>query len=108
MIRTWRRSTTRSVSAAANATTSAPWRPCSERIPQEVVENLQWVRGLLDHFDAPSDRRDFMKRIKRHFNRQKKVTEQTLAAIDGVGDDIAAGLDAAIRSTRASHDRAPN
>jgi len=80
----------------------------SERIPQEVVENLQWVRGLLDHFDAPSDRRDFMKRIKRHFNRQKKVTEQTLAAIDGVGDDIAAGLDAAIRSTRASHDRAPN
>lgn len=71
----------------------------SERMPQEVVENLQWVRGLLDHFDTPSERRAFMERIKRHFNKERKVTERTLAAIDGLGDDIPTGLDAAIQAT---------
>jgi len=80
----------------------------SERIPQEVVENLQWVRGLLNHFDTPSDRRDFMARIKRHFNKQKKVIEQTLAAIEGTGEDIPGGLDATIRSTLELQDRAAN
>ncbi len=73
----------------------------SERIPQEVAANLRWARGLLDHFDSPSERRDFMERVRRYFNKEKKVTEQTLAAIDGLGGDIAAGLDAAIRDTRA-------
>jgi len=80
----------------------------SERIPQEVAENLQWVRGLLDHFQTPSDRRGFMERIKRHFNKEKTVAERTLAAIDGTGEDPAADLDAAIRSTLASRDRAAN
>ena len=80
----------------------------SERIPQEVEANLRWVRGLLDHFDTPSERRAFIERIKRHFNKERKVTEQTLAAIDGLGDDIAAGLDTAVRSAGATGDRAAN
>jgi len=80
----------------------------SERIPQEVMANLQWVRGLLDHFDTPEERRDFMERIGRHFNKEKKVVEQTLAAIGALGDDIAAGLDDAIRSTGTPQDRAAN
>jgi len=80
----------------------------SERIPLEVTANLQWVRRLLDHFDTPAERRDFMDRIGRHFNKEKKVVERTLAAIGGLGDDIAAGLDAAIHSTQASQDRAAN
>jgi len=79
-----------------------------ERIPQEIAANLRWVRGLLDHFDTPSERRAFMERIKRHFNKERKVTEQTLAAIDGLGDDIAAGLDAAVRSTGTARGRAAN
>ena len=72
-----------------------------ERIPQEVAANLEWVRGLLDHFQEPSERAAFMGRMVRFFNKQKKVTERTLAAIQAAGDDPANGLDAAIRSLSA-------
>ena len=80
----------------------------SERIPQEVVANLQWVRGLLDHFDTPAEQRDFMNRIQRHFKKERKVGERTLAVIDGLDDDIAAGLDAAIRSIGAAGNQTPH
>ncbi len=72
-----------------------------ERIPQEVAANLEWVRGLLDHFQEPSERAAFMGRMVRFFNKQKKVTERTLAAIQAAGDDPANGMDAAIRSLSA-------
>jgi len=73
----------------------------SERIPQEVAANLEWVRGLLDHFQEPSERAAFMDRMARFFNKEKKVNERTLAAIQAAGDDPADGLDAAIRSLSA-------
>jgi len=69
-----------------------------ERIPQDVAANLQWVRHLLDHFETASERVAFMDRIERHFNKQKKVIEKTLAALGTVGEDIPGGLDAAIHS----------
>lgn len=73
----------------------------SERIPQEVAANLEWVRGLLDHFQEPSERAAFMGRMVRFFNKQKKVTERTLAAIQAAGNDPVNGMDAAIRSLSA-------
>jgi ferredoxin len=79
----------------------------SERIPQEVAANLEWVRGLLRHFQEPSERAAFMDRMVRFFNKQKKVTERTLAAIQAAGDDPASGMDAAIRSLSAPQGRQP-
>ena len=69
-----------------------------ERIPQEVAAKLKWVRGLLDHFKEPSERAAFMARMVRFYNKERKVIERTLAAIEGVGDDPVEGIDAAIRS----------
>jgi len=81
----------------------------SERIPQEVAANLQWVRGLLDHFETASEREAFMDRIRRYFNKQKKVIEKTLTALETVGDeDTAAGLDAAVRSLLGPRNRGTN
>ena len=80
----------------------------SERIPQEVAANLQWVSKLLDHFQSPSECVAFMARIGRHFNKQKKVIERTLAALNTVGEDTANDLDAAIRSTLESRERRAN
>lgn len=68
----------------------------SEKIPQDVAANLEWVRGLLDHFQEPSERAAFMARMVRFFNKQKKVSERTLAAITAVEDKPAEGIDAAI------------
>jgi len=69
----------------------------SERIPQEIVENLQWVRTLLAHFGDPREQSAFMQRMLRFFNKQKKVSEHTLAAIAAAAEEPAAGIDAAIR-----------
>jgi ferredoxin len=77
----------------------------SERIPQEVEANLQWVRRLLRHFDGPPERAAFMARMVRFFNKQKKVTEQTLAAIEAAGDDPAAGIDAAVQALSQPRDQ---
>ena len=77
----------------------------SERIPQEVAAKLQWVRRLLDHFQEPSERAAFMARMVRFFNKQKKVTERTLAAIEAAGDDPVDGMDAVIRSLTAPEPR---
>lgn len=68
-----------------------------ERIPNEVIDNLQWVRGLLRHFDDPGEQSAFMGRMMRFFNKEKTVSERTLAAIDAAQADPAGGIDAAIR-----------
>ena len=52
-----------------------------ERIPHEVAENLRWVRKLLGHFKDPQEQAAFMQRMVRFFNKQKKVSGRTLAAI---------------------------
>jgi len=67
-----------------------------ERIPQEVAENLRWVRKLLRHFHDPQEQSAFMQRMVRFFNKQKKVSERTLAAITAAEDKPAEGIDAAI------------
>ncbi len=68
----------------------------SERIPQEVVANLQWVHGLLEHFENQTEQMAFMDRIVRFFNKQKKVAERTLAALalvqSGPADDMEAAI----------------
>ena len=68
-----------------------------ERIPQEVAENLRWVRRQLGHFDDPQEQFAFMERMVRFCNKQKKVSEKTVAAITAVEDTPAVGIDAAIR-----------
>ena len=81
----------------------------SERIPQDIAANLQWVRRLLDNFETASERAAFMERIRRHFNKQKKVIEKTLAALESVGaEDTAGGLDEAVRLVLAPPDRPTN
>jgi len=68
----------------------------SERIPQEVAQNLQWVRRLLGHFSQPEEQAAFMQRMVRFFNKEKTVSERTLAAIRGAEGGPGPGLDAAI------------
>ena len=77
----------------------------SERIPQEVAANLQWVRRLLSHFAEPSERAAFMDRVVRFFMKEEKVIEQTLAAVRAAGDDPAKEMDAAIRSLSEPQDQ---
>ena len=69
----------------------------SERIAQEVAENLQWVRKLMGHFQEPEEQSAFMERMVRFFKKQQKVSQQTLEAIAQAKDAPAKGMDVAIR-----------
>lgn len=78
----------------------------SEQIPQNVAENLRWVRKLLEHFQDRSEQSAFVERMVRFFNKQKKVSEQTLAAIIAVKDKPVEGMETAIRDL--SENRTPD
>ena len=75
----------------------------SERIPQEVAENLRWVRKLLEHFQDEEEQSAFMQRMGRFFNKEKKVCERTLAAIMAAEDTPVDGIDAAIGQLSDGH-----
>jgi len=67
-----------------------------ERIRGEVATNLQWVRKLLRHFDAPDEQAAFMDRMQRFFRKERTVSEQTLAVLESVAGSPGTELDAAI------------
>jgi ferredoxin len=60
----------------------------SERIPQEVEANLAWTRRLLGHFDTAEERRELVERMKRYFNKEKKVAEQTIERLASVSRQL--------------------
>ena len=70
----------------------------SERIPEEVAENLRWVRRLLGNFHEPREQSDFMERMVRFFKKQQKVSERTLAVIAAVQNDPVGSIDAVIQN----------
>lgn len=53
----------------------------SEKIPQEIEENIRWVKKLMKHYETDEDRRGFLKRIVKHFNKEKTVAEKTMEEI---------------------------
>ena len=78
----------------------------SERVPQEVAENLQWVRNLLGNFHEPAEQTAFMQRMVRFFNKERKVNEKTIDAINAVKDNPVKGINAAISELSAKRDAA--
>jgi ferredoxin len=56
----------------------------SERIPQEVEANVQWARSLLRHFDSEEERASLIERLRKHFNMQRKIIDQSLAGLQSL------------------------
>ena len=55
-----------------------------ERIPQDVEANLQWVRGLLKHYETPEQKQGLLERMKRHFAKERKIAEQTIEKLESL------------------------
>lgn len=80
-----------------------------ERVPQEVADNLRWVQGLLGHYNELQERSALIQRMIRFFQKQKKVSEQTLSALTAAKEeDPTKDIEAAIGklSGRSSGDSA--
>ena len=56
----------------------------SERVPQQVSSNLEWIKDLGTHYRTIEQQDGFKKRIKRHFNNEKLILEKTLEEIDSL------------------------
>ena len=56
----------------------------SEKIPQEVEKNIEWTRDLLKHYKTKKERETFIKRIERHFKKEKTVIEKTLERLNSI------------------------
>lgn len=56
----------------------------SEKIPQEVEENIEWTKDLLKHYKTREERNAFIQRIIRHFEKEKTVMEKTLERINSL------------------------
>jgi len=53
----------------------------SEKIPMDVQANLAKVKNLLRHYHPEAERQGFLERMVRYFNKERKVTENTVAGI---------------------------
>lgn len=56
----------------------------SERIPQEVAANMQWARRLLTHFDTEEERAGLIERLRKHFNMQRTIIDQSLEGLQAL------------------------
>ena len=53
-----------------------------ERIPQEVEANLQWAATLRDKYETNAEKAALLERMRRYFNKEMKVVQQTLAGLE--------------------------
>lgn len=60
----------------------------SERIPQEIEENLDWTRELLRHFETTEDQQGLVERMKRYFNKERKVADQTIERLEDMQNSL--------------------
>lgn len=60
----------------------------SERIPQEIESNLAWTRRLLEHFETAQEKRGLVERMKRYFNKEKRVADRTIEQLDAMLVDL--------------------
>jgi len=60
----------------------------SERIPVEVEANIEKTEELMQHFSSEKERREFLGRMIKHFNKEKIVAERTLEKIKILKEQI--------------------
>jgi ferredoxin len=53
----------------------------SEKIPIEVNQNLEKTKKLMGHYKTEEEKKAFIKRRIKHFNKEKKVAEKTIKKI---------------------------
>jgi Fe-S-cluster-containing hydrogenase component 2 len=60
----------------------------SERIPIEVEANVNWTRELLKNFSTSEEKRGLIDRVRRYFNKEKKVAEQSMEKLDALDKEV--------------------
>ncbi len=56
----------------------------SERIPLEIKENVERAEKDLENFKTKEEKEDFLERMVKHYNKEKKVAEGTIEKISKI------------------------
>ena len=56
----------------------------SEKIPLDIKENIEKTKKLMEHFKTEKGKKAFLERMKKHFNKQKKVAEKSIEEIEKI------------------------
>lgn len=56
----------------------------SEKIPQKVEDNIEWTRELLKNYQTKKERKAFIKRMEKHFLKEREVIGRTLKKIKSI------------------------
>jgi ferredoxin len=56
----------------------------SEKIPLEVEENINKTKDLMKNFKTEEEKKAFLVRMIKHFNKEKKVAEKTIEEINKI------------------------
>ena len=56
----------------------------SEKIPEEVEANIEWTKGLMKYYKTEEERKGFIARMKKYFNKEKIVMEKTLERLESL------------------------
>jgi formate hydrogenlyase subunit 6/NADH:ubiquinone oxidoreductase subunit I len=56
----------------------------SEKIPLEIKNNIENIKKTMKNFNTEKNKKDFLKRIKKHFNKEKIVAEKTIKEIEKI------------------------
>ena len=59
----------------------------SEKIPQEIEENIELTRRLMKHHKTREEKQKFLERMDKHFNKEKIVAEKSLNKIKEIEVD---------------------
>jgi len=60
----------------------------SEKVPQMIEANMEYVRRLLDKFDSRQQKVGLTERLRKHFNMHKKIAVQTLEKLEALKQDL--------------------
>jgi len=59
----------------------------SERIPIEVKENVEKTKESMKNFKTEEEKKAFLERMIKHFNKEKLVAEKTIEKIQNIMED---------------------
>jgi ferredoxin len=60
----------------------------SERIPVEIEANMEYTNRLMQHFVTNEEKREFLGRMIKHFNKEKAVAEKTIERVKMLREQI--------------------
>jgi len=63
----------------------------SEKIPIEIEANMEYTNRLMQNFETKVEKREFLGRMIKHFNKEKVVAEKTIERVKMLGGRFSRG-----------------